>query len=242
MSNVNFSNVLRAAAHKGEHAALVADSVRDAATAYALNGGAKNLLQSVIDACNTTDKGKARTPAAGTLPAIILTHMHAIMRDAEGAGARPVRGADIDARKVAADAFGATVRGAFVADVEKAAAARRAAADARKDAVTGEKVSGAVAVGGAPAASSEKVTDSSNVQGDALSALLSLSDADIAALATSNPEGVARIVAVWGMARAASGAVAAQAISSAKGSKGRRVKGLADLGAAMSEAKEAATV
>lgn len=138
VGNISFVTVLSAAINKGEQAALVAEAVRAAAESFALNGGAKNKVQYVKDVCVTTSSGKARTPAVGTMPALILSAMVSILEGAESAGARPAKGADVKERAAKAAAFADGIVSAFIAARDGAAAARKAA-KATKDAEKAEK-------------------------------------------------------------------------------------------------------
>lgn len=126
-NKVGYVAVLCAAVHKNEAPALHADSVRDAASDYAKNAGAKNKLSSIAAACVTTPAGKARTPAAGTLAHSIAAAIKHIADTAAAAGARPDAGS-IEEREAAAAVYAASVRELFVSGVDGAAAARKAAA------------------------------------------------------------------------------------------------------------------
>lgn len=121
----SFSPVLIASVHKSAAPALVADAIATAAEAYALSGGGKIKYQTIAAACLTTDKGKTRTPAAGTAAALIHASMLAILTRAEGAQARPNNGTKED-RATRADDFGATIRAEYVASVDAAKVARSA--------------------------------------------------------------------------------------------------------------------
>lgn len=130
----SFSPVLVSAVHKSTVPTLWADAVATAAEKYASNAGAKNLISPIIAACTTTDKGKARTPAAGTVAALVHSAMSLILATAESAGARPGQGTDTERTERAA-AFAESVRASYVASVETAALARKAAAETRKAAM-----------------------------------------------------------------------------------------------------------
>jgi hypothetical protein len=132
VNTVSFVSVLSAAINKAEQPALVVAAVREAAEAFAKNGGAKGKIEHVRTVCTTTAAGKARTPAAGTMPALILSAMDAIMSGAAAAGARPAKDADMAQREAAAAAFADGIVSAFVAARDGAAAARKAA-KAEKD-------------------------------------------------------------------------------------------------------------
>lgn len=132
VNTVSFVSVLSAAINKAEQPALVVAAVREAAEAFAKNGGAKGKIEHVRTVCTTTAAGKVRTPAAGTMPALILSAMDAIMSGAAAAGARPAKDADMVQREEAAAAFADGIVSAFVAARDGAAAARKAA-KAEKD-------------------------------------------------------------------------------------------------------------
>lgn len=139
VGNISFVTVLSAAVNRAEQPALIVEAVRAAAEAFASNGGAKNKVQYVKDVCVTTPSGKPRTPAAGTMPALILSAMNSILEGAESAGARPAKGADVKERAAKAAAFADGIVAAFIASRDGAADARKAA-KAAKDAEKVAKV------------------------------------------------------------------------------------------------------
>ena len=131
VGNISFVTVLSAAVNKAEQPALIVEAVRAAAEAFASNGGAKNKVQYVRDVCVTTPSGTPRTPAVGTMPALILSAMDSILSGAESAGARPAKGADIKERAAKAAAFADGIVAAFIAARDGAADARKAAKAAK---------------------------------------------------------------------------------------------------------------
>lgn len=216
---LGFHRPLIAAVHKGQAPVLVADSIALAASQYAMNAGAANNIEMVRTACLTTEKAKARTPAAGTLAAIILSAMDAIKAGAEKAGARS-KGKDEkrspSERQAVADAYGQEQRAAFVAAVDAAAAARKEKADKR----AAEKDAAAPAAG-ASAGTDEGATTKAPTRtaavnpaelpaAIALQALATLSDAELMALAGGEHAELARrVAACLTLPLAVSGAAAA---------------------------------
>jgi hypothetical protein len=220
--SVMFDRPLVAAVHKGQSSALVADCIARAASCYAMNAGAANNIEAVRTACLTTEKAKARTPAAGTLAALILGAMDAIKAGAEKAGARS-KGKDEkrtpSERQALADAYAAERRQAFVLDVEAAAAARKEKADKR----AAEKGAAAPVAGatseGADAATPKGAAQVNPAELDALvalQALNTLSDSDLFALAAKH-EGLARrVAACFALPLSAAGAAAGAVVNKAK--------------------------
>ena len=216
-----FVKILRAAVHKNEHAAAVEAAVAEAAEAYALNGGAKNLIVSIMTACQTTSTGKVRTPSVGTLPHIILAAMQAVLDHGEAAGARPVpKAPSISARKVLAAEFAAEVRVAFVDAVAEADADRKAARAARKadDALTAQAIeSGAAAVAEA-GDRAELAAPVAAVPADVsvmLNLLARCSNEQLERWATQNADQAQRVAGVFSAVAAAAAAIDAAAAVSA---------------------------
>lgn len=218
---IGFHRPLISAIHKGSQPALMGDCIALAATQYAMNAGAANNIKAVRDACLMSEKGKARTPAVGTLAALVLASMDAILQDAPAAGARSEgKGEERTpaVRQVIADAYGLNQRTAYVAAVDKAAAARRVKADERKEAA--KEAAPAPTTEGAPVPEGS-ITVRPLVAADiapslALQALDTLSDVDLMVLASKHPTWAARIVACMALPAAAAGAAASQTIKRAQ--------------------------
>ena len=252
MSKVNFSHVLRAAAHKGEQRQVIVDSVRDAAAAYAFNAGAKNLIMSVIDACQTTEKGKARTPAAGTVAALILGAMQTILTEGDTHAARATKGdtRTVEARRALSDEYGATAAERFEAAWTEATLDR----DEKRETAKQAKAKAAALAGGRNADEVHTVTAA-----EGLARLFAMSETALQILCAERTDEARRVVAILSAelvaiderraaaaAAAAADVVASAAVSKAKRSrKGSAGKGSAGkatqapqtaLGAAMAEA------
>lgn len=199
---VSFARVLVAHVHKDQAPALVADAIGEAAHAYALNGGAKNLIMSVITACQTTSTGKPRTPASGTVPALVLGAMGWILSEAEGAGARPKIAPDHDTRAARAITFAADIKARYTVARDEADEARKQKREQAK-ALKGEPVTTIDTTEGkdtqegnapdnvkalAPVAVVDKVADM----------LASLNDDQIADLINAHGKAVSRLVNIAG--------------------------------------------
>jgi len=218
-----FVKILRAAVHKNEHAAAVEAAVAEAAEAYALNGGAKNLIVSIMTACQTTSTGKPRTPSVGTLPHIILAAMQAVLDHGEAAGARPVpKAPSISARKVLAAEFAAEVRVAFVDAVAEADADRKAARATRKaaDALTAQMIEieswdAAVAEAGDRAEAAAPVAAVPADVSVMLNLLARCSNEQLERWATQNADQAQRVAGVFSAVAAAAAAIDAAAAVSA---------------------------
>lgn len=220
VSTLGFHRPLIAAVHKGQAPALVADCIALAAAQFAMNAGAANNIEAVRLACLTTEKHKARTPAAGTLAALVLSAMDSIKAHAEAAGARKAKDDKRapDERQRIADAFGAGQRAAFVAAVDAAAAARKEAADKRA-ADKGAATPAAAASTGEGTSTTKEAATVNPAELDplvALQALGSLSDAELTVLAAKHADIARRVAACLTLPLAASGAAAAAVVTKAR--------------------------
>lgn len=145
MSNITAAAISLGAIAQGDKpAAVAAPLVTSIATAVAMNGGALNSLRHVITCAQTTRAGKPRTPAAGTVAALIVTIMQRIEREAPDSGARkgPEDARTPAQRQELAGAFGAAMAEAFLTSAAVAAEARKAKAAEAKAAREAEGTTG----------------------------------------------------------------------------------------------------
>lgn len=163
---VGYVSVLCAAVQSTLRFPLIVAAIGDAARAYSSNPGAQTSLDNIKQACTFTTKGKARTPAVGTLPACILASVTRIAQYAVDGPARLApRGKDEDkeayesrkastltARRDASQAFAESECTAFEAEVAAGQRARedKRAEDKRAAAADAVKVAPATDADGAP--------------------------------------------------------------------------------------------
>lgn len=145
MLKIDGFSVVSAAVRKSLAPALVADAIGEIAQQRAMNPGAKPKAQALAALCVTTEKGKTRNPAPGTIGALVLAILVHIESTAQGLGCFPASqggtiGADMGkdeghkARMAVAEPYAADVRALFLASVQGAADARATAAKVAKDA------------------------------------------------------------------------------------------------------------
>lgn len=240
-----YSQVLIAAAHKGEGVRLLADSVGHAAYDYACNPGAWNTVSGIMEKMKVSESGKARTPAPNTSAALILSAMLAICHGrTEGKpletwptnkGGRVFSDDPIEdkvQRSNACIAFALKVQADYVASVDAATAAKQALADANRakreaakaeaEALTSSNKADHGASGEAveDIGSNATPADVSRISAKALLILAGLTDDELSALANESPELARKVSTVMGGAVAIAGfrlSEPVQAIAPAQG-------------------------